>query len=1189
MKPGISRTLTLLLLAVLFGSLPLSAQFDRGTITGKVTDPSGAVAPGTEVTATNTATGVVTQTTTNEVGLYTLSNIPIGKYEIKFALAGFKTYARSGIELTIAQTVRLDVSLETGQISETVTVQADATLLKTDTAMVSTTIQSKVVTDLPLSFAGGRSLENFAYALTPGVEGNNWTSYIGGAAAFSKEVLIDGSSATAQIQGHIGESSPTMEAVQEFSVQTSGMSAEYGRTSGGVFNFALKSGGNRPSGSAFYYGRNEVLNANSWMNNWRLGSSPNDPRYKRPRDRQSVMGGSLGGPLVIPKVYDGRNKTFLFGAFEHYMQERMQLSQSYGQTVPIPEFLDGNFSKLLTTTVLGKDALGRDVYSGQIFDPKTLRQVSGKWVSDPFPGNIIPKTRLSTVSSKVIDIFRKSYLPQIPDRLTNNSTLTQYNDPWFHQTQLTVKVDHALSDTNKFTGSMIWTQRPRILVDQGGLWDPLDSNKTGGPFARSRKQEVSSRALRLSNNWNLSPNLINTATIAYNRYRNPSLSTQSTGGWNKALGLDKSTSAGHFPDIGFGSAVNGIGITQIGYGAAGFYVGNTYIISDSLLWVKGRHTMKIGGDFWIQQINSHGGVDTLTFGFGNAQTGIPGESWSNKVGFGFASFYLGEAASGGKNVTFDLYGRRNYVDLYFQDDFKVSDRLTLNLGLRWEQTQPFREKYGRWANFNPNITNTAYNVKGALEFLQSPSDSFEREKEWKEFSPRIGAAYRLTEKAVLRGGYGLFFVPIGINYWSGVPYGFAPGYRGTNTQTASANLPKFNWDQGYPDNYKAPNKDPNTLIWGMVATDPKGLFLGYTHQYNASFQYEFNRDFVLEVAFMGNQGRRLHNGALERNQPTQAAYEDPKTKPTDWIGDAASAAAAGVPYPYAGFSAYAGMAIQPFPHVAAVTWGPIYYVGSHRGESGYRSFQFTMTKRMSSGLAAQMSYNISRAVGNSETAFDETWDATGGIQNIYNLSGDAKTVLSFDQTHVLKGYVQYQMPFGRGRKYLSGSSGLLNALLGGWDVTWIYRYNTGGPLGISPNVWYPGWDGTVYADFNSSVDLSSQFNGSKFNPGTQNDPGNRYFNPAAFSNPQNHKLGNGKRRYEELRGFGSASEDIGLLKYWYFSETINLQFRAELINVFNRHYFSNPGTGISNANTFGNVTGLTGTPRNIQFGLRLGF
>ncbi len=1165
------------------------AQFDRGTITGTVSDPSGAVIPRAEITATNMDTGVVTQTVSNEVGLYRLSNIPIGRYEVRFVAPGFKAHVRSGITLTVAQTLRLDVTLETGTVQESVTVTAEGSLLKMDNAQVSTTIQSRVVTDLPLSFAGGRAIENFAYALTPAVEGNNWTSYIAGTPAFSKEVLIDGMSATAQIQGHVGESSPPMEAVQEFSVQTSGMSAEYGRTSGGVFNFALKSGTNEFHGSAFYYLRNEVFNANGWMNNWRLTQSPGDPRYKRARDRQFLGGGSAGGPVLLPKIYDGRNRTFVFGAFEHYTMERYQLSQDYVATVPIPEFLEGNFSKLLTNTVVGQDALGRNVLAGQIFDPKTMRRVGTRWVSDPFIGNIIPKSRMSTVSSKIIDLYKKHYLPMIPDRLTNNSTRTQYNNPWFHQTQLTLKADHSFSPTSKLSGSLIWTQRPRILADAGGVWDPLDPDKVGGPFARSRKQEVTSRALRSSHNWTIRPNLLNTASFAYNRYRNPSLSTQINKGWNKYLGLDKYTSAGLFPDISFGSAVNGIAITQIGYNSSGFYVGNTYIAGDNLIWIRGRHTMKFGVQHWRQQINSHSGLDTLSFSFAHTTTGVPGEPWANRVGFGFASFFLGEVASASKAVPFDLYGRRNYVETYAQDDIKVSARLTVNLGLRWEQAQPLREKFGRWSNFNPTIVNTRYNLPGALEFLGSPEDSFERNKDWKEFSPRIGAAYRASDRAVVRGGYGIFYIPIGINYWSGVPYGFAPGFRGTNQHTATGNLPRFNWDNGYPDNYQPPTKDPNTLIWGMVSIEPDSLFQGYTHQYNLSFQYELTPNLVAEATYMGNKGRRLHHGGLNRNQPLRSAYEDPKVNPTAWVSDAASAAAAGVRYPYPGFSGYAGMALQPFPHVAAVTWGPIYFVGTNRGSSRYDSFQLQLTKRLSQGMAAQVSYNLSKAVGNVETAFDETWDATGGIQDMHNLAIDAKTVLPYDQRHILKGYVQYQLPFGKNRKFLSRAAGWLDALLGGWDVTWMFRYNTGAPLAVTPNAWRPGWDGAVYADWNPNVDLSRKFNTKVFNPGRQNDPVNLYFDRSAFSDPPGNKLGNGRRRYNELRGFGWSNEDIGLLKYFRFGERVSLQVRAELLNVFNRHHYANPNTSLANQTNFGFVTGMTGEPRNVQVGLRLGW
>jgi hypothetical protein len=1170
----------------LFLSLPAAAQLDRGGITGKATDSSGSVVPAVHVVLSNQSTGIQSETITNDAGIYSIRNIPSGFYKAAFSLKGFKTTERLGIAISVGQTVYLDVMLEIGQISELVTVNANNTLLQEANALLATKIQSETIRDLPLSFEGGRQIESFGYALTPAAEGNDWTSYIAGTPAFTKEVLIDGLSATSQIQGNVLESSPTMESIQEFNVQSSGSSAEYGHASGGAFNFVMKSGTNTIHGSLLYYGRNEALNANTWMNNWQLGRNPGDDKYERARDRQSIFGGSAGGPVTIPGLYSGKNKTFIFGSIEHYRQERLQTG-SMNRTVPVADFLEGNFNKLLTNTEVGKDALGRSVYAGQIFDPGTLRQINGQWIAEPFQNNIISPERRSLISRKIIDIYKRSYNPLIPDLLTNNSAGPQYESPWFHQTQITMKGDHAFSPSLKLTGSLIWTERPRILADQGGVWDPLAAEGSGGPFARSRKQEVTSRAVRLGLNWNLRPNLTNTIAFAFNRYRNPSTSAQSEGNWQKYLGLESSTSAGLFPEISFGPEVNGIGTTSIGYGSSNYSVANNYILTDVVDWSRGKHSVKFGAEFWAQQMNSHAGLDVLSFTFSPIQTGIPGYSWSNRVGFGFASFFLGEAAGGSKNVPFDLYGRRKYVALYFQDNYRVSRDITLNLGLRWEQGQRLHEKYGRWASFNPSLMNTNYNVRGALEFPAGPQGTFEKQKDWKEFGPHAGIAYRPSTKLLLRAGYSLSYIPLGMNYWSGVPYGFAPGYRGSNIQTASPNLPKFNWDNGYPDNYQAPTKDPNTLVYGMVSVDERSLFAGYIHQYNAGLQFELGADTVFEMAFMGNQGRRLHNGAFRRNQPSRADYENPNVNPWAWIWDTGSAAAAGVSYPYYGFSNYAGVALQPYPHVAADTYGPLYFVGTPKGSSGYKSLQLSIAKRMSHNIAAQISYNLSRAVGNSETGFEETWDETAGIQDIFNLEESAKTVLSYDQTHVLKGCVTYQLPFGRGQRFFSNGRSLASAILSEWKVAGMFRYNTGNPLGISTSVWYPGWEGAVYADYDPSVNLSRKFNGSNFNPLVPNAAGNQYFNPSAFSNPSGHKLGNGKRLYSELRGFGYASEDIGIFRSVRVRERTVVQLRAEFLNAFNRHYFANPNTRLGNTTSFGYVTSLTGVPRIIQFGLRM--
>ncbi len=1204
----------LFLLVLALAVLPAMGQVDRATINGTVTDGTGAVLPGVEIVAIHQETSIQHTGLTTDIGQYSILNLPIGTYTISFSLPGFSVYERTDFTVTTGQTARLNVTLEVGAITDTITISASSEIMDTDTPLVSTTMQSDILSDLPFSFDGGRYIESFAYAVTPAVEGDNWESFLIGGAAFSKEVLIDGISATAQIQGHVGESSPTMEAVEEFKVQTSGMSAEYGHTSGGVFQFTLKSGTNDFHGSAFYYFRNKSLNANTWMNNWRLAQDPGNSNYERADDSQNLLGFSAGGPIIIPKLYDGRDKSFIFGAFEHYTREDFQLG-AMNATTPIPAFLDGDFSALLTGETIGTDALGRDVEGGQIFDPLTLQQVEGSWVSDPFPGNIIPQDRFSATSQQIIPILRDQYAP-MSNRLTNNMARTATNSPWFHQTQLTIKGDHSFSDSNRLSGSLIWTQRPRMLVDQGGLWNPNDADGGGGPLSRARKQIVKSRRATLSDNWTLKPNLINTLQVAFNRYINPSTATADLegGNWSQDLGLDN-TNMGNFPQTSFGAAVNGVWTTQIGYNSGGKYVANTYIVTDSVDWITGRHGIKFGGEFWYQQLNDPKYNDMTSYSFENWTTGHPKTPYQDQVGFGFASFLLGDVDSASKNVAANQYGRRSYLAFYVNDDFKVTPKLTLNLGLRWDQSGPLWEKNGMWANFTSDVLNTNPNgywpiepgVPGALDFATGPETNFEGDRAWNLFAPRVGFAYRITDKAVLRGGYGLFYSPMGIQSWSGIPYGTyaSPDMFGTDrVPTAGKTTPTFNWDDGYQGNFQEANRDPNFLTWGMIAFDENTLKLAYTHQYNINLQYEFTPDTMVEFTFLGNDGRRLHAGFLRRNQAERATWEA-IPDPGAWVSDEGSAGAAGVPYPFPGFSGYAGMAVLPFPQVAHCGWGwcpwsPLYYVASPLGESSYRSFQVNLTRRMASGIAANISYNYSTAKGNAQTAFDENWNATGscsyqssctGIQDVYNLDESAGTVAPFDQTHVFKGLASFELPFGQGRKWLSNSSTWVDAILGGWQLTGIFRYNTGNPMGINPQVWQPGWtdppNGAVYANIVDNPNWTTNDPGNAFDPGNPSSPANTYFVKENFSRPGYGELGNGNRLYSDLRGFGWANEDIGLMKFWALTESARLQFRAEFLNILNRHHLQNPGIAMGNSATFGQVIDTTGGPRNIQLGLRL--
>jgi len=1191
-----------ILLGVFVLSIALAfawAQSGRGTITGTVTDSSGAVVPGVEVIATNVDTKVPTSATTNDIGLYSILNLPIGRYTVSFAKQGFRTYERSGITLAVGGVAVLDAVMQPGKVSESITVTSEAPILETKNTEVGTYMKSQVVTNLPLSISGGRSLENFAYAITPAVEGNNWTSWIAGGASFTKEVLIDGTSAVVQIGGHIGESSPAMEAVQEFKVETSGIRAEDGRSGGGVFKFQLKSGSNEFHGSVFGFLHNEMVNANTWDNNfWRSYKTALDPAnkakydedYRKPFDRQFVYGFSAGGPII-------KNRTFFFGAFEKYMQERYVLGP-FNKTVPIPAFLDGDFSALLdASTQLGTDPGGNPIYRGAIIDPHT---------GLVFPGNIIPPDRMSEVSKNVVDIYRSSYQPMIPGAIVNNSAIVRQNDPWFHQTQLTFKADHNFSDKSRLSSHFNWIQRPRILVDQGGIWDPKDPDKRGGPLSRARFQKVTSRRFGMNHTYSFSPSVLNVLSLTYGRYRNPSIaSAAEKDNWPPKLGFGD-TGARNFPAMDFGDAVNGVWTDPIGYSSSGFYVSNVYIVNNSLTWVRGRHTAKFGGEIRWMEINSHAGKPTLDFNFTNNSTGAPSAGYANQVGFGFASFMLGEVESASQATPFDLYGRRKTFSLFAQDDFKVNRKLTLTLDLRWEATGPFTEKYGHWAHFDKTAISPKWGIPGTLVFAKDGKDSFEKQRDWKEFAPHVGVAYQLTPRAVLRGAYGIFFSPIGLNYWSGVPYGFAPGYQGRNeVRQAPGLVPAFNWDSGYPGVFVPGSKDPDQILPWHVTINPRSLFAGYVQQWNLGAEIELTKDTRLDVTYMGNKGSRLQSGNLERNQPNAAGLTKllkDSAANGDWrewwgVCDQGTADYLGVPYPYPGFCGYSFATLMSYPQLwQDMNWSwLLLHVGSPLGSSSYKSLQVALSRRTTRGVAANVSYTLSRARGNLQNwgdpyrdlgGFQETWMA-GPLQDVTKLDQEAKTILFYDQTHIFKGYAAWDLPFGRGRRFVSNPNKVLNAMVGGWTLSSSFRYNSGFPMGVYSNNYYPGWD-NIYSNANLKGDFSRKFNAKNFNPASPKDPSNQYFDPSLFSNPPYPEFGTGPLFLSELRSFGFAGENLGIMKNFRFAERFRLQFRFELYNIFNRHYFDDPSNNIGNPADapLGYVTKTAGSPREGQFGAR---
>ena len=845
----------------------LMGQADRATLTGVVTDPSGAAVPGVAVAATNVNTHVAEKTETNSAGLYRVMNLPVGAYTVAYEKAGFKSVARSGVELSIAQVANINIQLEIGSVQQTVEVTASTPVLETQTAEVGTTMWNREVDNLPITISGGRDAENFAYAVVPNVDGNNWTSYIAGTPAFSKSVLLDGTLEQGSESGGFDEMFPSMDAVEEFKVDTGGTSGQAAaNTAGGTFMFTLKSGTNQWHGTGFEYLHNTALNANNWNNNYEAGVNPADSaQYKTPVDRQNDFGFSVGGPII-------KNKTFFYAAFEHYTLNDYAMGLT---TVPTQDFLQGNFSSLLGGPVLTSSGNAiinpcttQPYLHGQILDPATATTVGGQNCAAPFLNNSIPGARFSSVANKLVAIYQKDYQP-LNTGAINNAQTPQSNNPWFHMTQFSLKMDHNISETNRLSGSYITTARPRYLLDStAGIWE--QGTTDGGPFAQDRLQDVSTNQLRVSENHNFSPTAINVASFTALEYVNPSQPITKSGGWAQTLGLGSTlNNYGGIPDINFGSGVNGVSETAIGEDNNSGYVSNIFAFDDTFTKIRGRHTLNFGGTLRAFQMNSHAGSGTLNFTFNNDQTGQPTNSAvAPYVGFGFASFLLGNVNNASEGTPLDLYGRRKEISLYANDSFKVNRKLTLTMGLAWNQTYSWREKYGNWANFNTSMISPEFGIPGTIQYASGPSDSFEGPVNWTSFAPSLGIAYQIASRIVARASYSMFYTPIGSNFWEGVPYGYAPQARGTDLVNKTGKMtPPFNWDGGYPGVFVPGTKDPNYLAWGPISISPQSLTPGRVNQWNLGAEIELTHNTRLSLYYLGNRGTHLPDAECRTTAP----------------------------------------------------------------------------------------------------------------------------------------------------------------------------------------------------------------------------------------------------------------------------------------------------------------------------------
>jgi hypothetical protein len=1195
----------LILMLVLMSPVFMYAQADRGTITGTISDSTGAVMGSVSILATQVATGVEFKAVSNDHGFYTLSELPIGSYNLSFSRAGFKVFNQNGIVLETQHTASLNVVLQIGTVSESIQVSGTPVLeMQTE---VGTNINASEMTDLPLTVNGGRDITSFAFSITPNVSGSEWSSNIAGSQGFTKSVLIDGTSTDSGIVGHVGESEPSMDAIQESQVDTTGLRAEDGRSGGGALLYEMKSGTDHFHGAAFGFLANEFLNANTWTNNWYLSQcAANDTtcnnQYRRAKDRFFDYGVSAGGPIWRTR------KMFIFGAYEKYQQADWRETPNSG-TVPTTKMLSGDFSELLpaaaaavqgcTTSTCpimngsspAKDAAGNVIYYGAIFAPS----------GNVYPGNIMTDS-ISPIAQKVISQYQQYYKPTSAGVVNNFPTLYN-NEPAFTQNQLSFKFDWAVRDSDHIAVSYIYNLRPRTCTGACGaaansvLWQP--GTTTGGPLTFGLQQTVISNEYRASETHTFTPNLLNVIAYTFNAFQNKSVPTTSLAGstnWPGQVGFGSVDPLNIFPYMKLNGSPNGLGETTIGnYYGPGGYVAYNGILNESLSWAKGRHDFKFGGELRALGFNSDSGGGALQFNFSSNTFAPTNTSIQPFVGSALANMMLGQVQSATQGVTFSQDSRRKELAFYAQDDIKVSSRLTVSADLRWELTEPLHVLHGNWSNFDPNAPSQAFGgINGAVTWLNSPNGSFETYTDWHQLAPKFGIAYQASSKMVVRGSLGINYVPLGWNGYSGVPYGSAVGYSAVNqVLEVSVQSPAFQWDaSGYPGKYTAPTgpSPQSTYVpWGPAAVDSRSRQLGLTENWFTGIQYELPGHATVEVSYLGSSGRNLHDGSLNpTNFPTWDTYSKllNSGKEWNWVSSASSAAGAGVPYPYAGFSGEAYFAINPYPQVQACYCGGVLFTNSPLGQSGYNAITIEGKKQRGS-LNLDLSYNWARTTGNAGSAFIDTWSFNHFYQDPYKYKEEAHWPYTND---TVKGYLTYTLPLGTGHRFLSHSH-TLDYFVAGWQPGTIVSYGNGGQMGaVGSTNYYPGWS-AVYTNVAARPNFKNSFK--RYNPGWNpsvagagTDPGSLFVDPSNFSNPTFGQLGNSPTVFSNWRGWAAPHEDASLLKKTHIGsgERYVVTLRAEFFDVFNRHYNNNPNTSFGSA-YFGHVTGVSGN-RTGQLGAR---
>ncbi len=1171
---------TLLLASVfLLVSILVFGQAGTGTITGTITDPAGAVVAGATVEVKNTETGTTVQTVSTNTGAYTVLNLQPGPYSVTVTVAGFKKYTRTGLSLAAAQVLGIDAALEVGGANESVTVNAEASLLKTESGDVAHNITLEQLDNLPILGIGGNNAGSSGVrnpfnstVMIPGVAYNaNFTMIVNGAPTNTAAYRVEGLDNTNHtVSFALQENQPSADAIQEVAVQTSNYAAEFGQAGGGLFNITMKSGTNAFHGSAYEYFVNEDLNAA-----YPFSASGNGNKV-RPRARRNNFGGTVGGPVWIPKVYDGHNRTFFFFSLEEF---REASGLPFSDTLPTTAYRNGDFSAIspngganfnpslgVPSTAIGTDLLNRSIFANELYDPTTRRTVTGGQVSDPFPGNVIPLSRF--------DPFAVALQKVLP-ALSNSGRIGNYAgfNLGARVTKIpSVKIDHSIGSKGKLSGYWSTTGTDAQYSSPNGNADGLPELITG-----ARGTFIHSLTERVNYDHTLTPTLLFHVGAGYSRISFIDDSPYTTNGGRfdcSTLALQGCLTAFNFPTIGnqptLGAPPNPLvagglgGMQQLGNAQA-----HTHTLTlrpafnSNLTWIRGNHTVKAGGEVWFQgNITAPPSGVLLAFN-ATAPTGLQTNAGATAIpytpaagygayssGFPYANVLLGDATTISQSAPTDQRMGKAQWAVFLQDSWKMTRKLTVDYGLRWDFATAAREQYGRSASIGLMTANPAAGGRlGAPIFEATCNCEFVSNYPY-AIGPRLGVAYQVDDKTVIRGGFGIaygFAPDIGATS-SAISNNVASGINGfTNVQAGGA-LPQPVWPNFNPGQSPLPGQI--TGFTGLSYIDPQAARPPRQDQWSIGLQRELARDFVLEASYVGNRGVwwALPGGPLGYlNQINPAIAKglglNPWTNPADnlllsqQLGSSAVISRIGNYLPYAGFATTNTLAnaLRAFPQfsTAAVTNSPT-------GNTYYDSLQVKGTKRMSHGLQVNGTFTWSKALQSVRT-------------DIFNPTFQ-KSIQATDQPFLFNANVLYET-----QKWFSNR--IVSAVTGGWQLGAFLQYGSGLPL--TP----PSANTANNLGASEMIRTGAPLYLKDLNCGCINPYVDQVLNPAAWKNPTAGTFGPGPTTlyYTDFRQARRPLENFNIGRNFRIKERMSLQIRAEFSNIFNRLQIGNPSTVSPNA------------------------